>query len=240
MFSPVNLDSAALRSQGMRLLLVFLALASLKAQETGGVTIRVVDESGLAIDCAVDSFVSLDHKRDLSSHFEGGLHGSLIPYGTYIYTLSRKPPIVSAGVITHRIEIKRPETLSVVVADRFPLDLNSKIAADSKAQGFLIRGKIDPLPAPGEGSAGTLRGQPDEPLWIRLGPLADGEGLAADVDSLGNFRIFENLRGRYILSVVRGSRLLATREIVFQQTGASPTSFTVDIRGDHFVPIFVK
>ena len=241
MFFSINPDNATLRSLGLRLFLGFLVFAPLRAQEMGAVTIRVVDSAGMAVDCAVDSFTSLDHKLDLSSHFERGLQGSRIPYGIYIYTLSRKPPFFSAGSITHRVEIKRPETLSVIVVDRFPVDVNSRIAADSKApHTFLISGKIDPFPPSEQARVATPGERQDEPVWIQLSPLFDGEGLAVNVDSLGNFRIFENLQGRYILSVVQGSALLATREVFFQQTGASPTPFAISIRPEHPTPIFVK
>jgi hypothetical protein len=74
--------------------------------------------------------------------------------------------------------------------------------------GFFARGRIEPMPT------SVPNG---EPLWIRLSPVHGKERLDVSLDSSGEFRIYEPLVGRYLLTVIRGGDVLYVQQVLFDE-----------------------
>jgi hypothetical protein len=225
MFSPVKIQQS-LGWLPLLLLtgLVFNALSVL-AQSDGNVTIRVVDGSGQSITCGMGKFTSLDGKIDLTSRFDD-LRGIHIPYGTYKYSLWRKPPSMPGEVIERNIEVKLPETLSVVVAPLFTFP-NGIVAERTTPRGFVMNGKLEPLPT---STTADTPGPNQQPIWIRLSPLfGNGPSLDVDVDTSGEFRIYTMLGGHYLLAVIRGTETLHIEEVAFDQGGNKPQQIIIKL-----------
>ena len=199
--------------------IALLALSNIRAQPVGAerlanVELRPLDENGRTIEgCRVEKFLS-SRKEDFSSRFSG-LHGSRIPFDTYTYVL-RLPRINNQEPeVHHPVAVFRPEKLIII-----PINGSDRAGGSldwAYPQGFVIRGRLVPNP---EVKSAT------EPVWIRLiSILGNGRLIPlyrhelqqtdAAVDESGQFRIFDVLVGRYILLVIRGSELLHTQQVQF-------------------------
>jgi hypothetical protein len=70
---------------------------------------------------------------------------------------------------------------------------------------YEVRGQIEPFAA-----------TESEPTWIRLVPTIANAPIAdAEVNSLGEFHIYQVLSGRYVAFVIRGGKIIDTQEIKF-------------------------
>jgi len=213
----------------------FLQIAA-SAQSAGDVTIRVIDENGRTIDCGVATFVNVDSREDFRSHFEG-LRGTHIPYGTYLYSLWRRPPSDPGAVIEGRVEVRMAETLSIVKAQRLVLS-RAQFAFDGRApRDFVIRGRLEPMPA----MPPTMPGWGEELTWIRLSPLmGDGPNLDVEVEASGEFCLHRPLWGSYLLTVNRGTRIVCVQPVEFQQGLRAPKPFVVSLSCPHVETMYVQ
>jgi hypothetical protein len=172
------------------------------ADSTATVNIHVIDERGLTIeDCKVQSFQER-YRDDLASHFRG-LQGTRIPPGVYSYELARPFGTKDDG-IKGAVAVFIPEVLIVVPVRRAFVP---GVSVDKGLPvGFFARGRIEPMPA---------RLPDAEPLWVRLSPVHWTQRLDVSVDASGEFRIYEPLTGRYLLTVIRGRDILYVQQILF-------------------------
>jgi hypothetical protein len=195
----------------MVLLFAYLALAATAlAQTEGNVTIMVVDPEGAAM-----PFMVGQTRTDISSHFDG-LRGTHIPYGTYLLDLVRTPLNSLNEAIPTRIDVKQPDALYVVIVPK--ILFRSGIVGDGqlRANYYEVRGQIEPFEGP-----------VSEPMWIRLVPiLASGPTLDVEVNSSGEFHIYQVLSGkyaivgRYLALIIRGGKIIDTQEITFELSPA--------------------
>ena len=170
------------------------------------VRIHVVDEYGLTVKCRVEHSVDHHFKRgEMVPRFHG-LQGTQIPYGIYAFELIRPGPGVSEDLIKGAVTVSSPEVpVTVPVRRVFTPGASADIAIPA---GFVIRGRLQPAPkSPVEGEA----------LWIRLSPVYEKNHLDVSVDPSGEFRIYEPLVGRYILSVIRGEEVLQIQQVEFEE-----------------------
>jgi len=199
------------------------------AEWYGDVMIHAVDSSGLTIDCDVGTFINIATKADLSASFKG-LRGTHIPYGTYALTLLQRTLPLPGPPIVGRVEVELPETLAIVIGTR-----SSPISGDTRVPpDFVISGKV--LLPPNPSSLESV-----EPLWIRLSPLLwNGPNLDVTVNGDGEFHIFKALGGPFLLSVIRGSRLLQVKEVLFEQGNSRSARVLVDLSGQPPAVLHVK
>jgi len=171
------------------------------------VTIRVMDQDGYAVEsCRVDRFEGRRH-GDMTSHFNG-TRGTQIPYDIYSYTLKR------VGSVQGTVEVFSPEVLVTVPSSRALL-VAGVSAEMAMPAGYITRGKIDPMP-PEKSEI--------DPIWIRLSPIHGDRKIDVSVDPSGNFRIYDWLYGRYVLSVIQGNDVLHVQPITFN-LGVRPMFF---------------
>jgi len=85
-----------------------------------------------------------------------------------------------------------------------------------RANYYEVRGQIEPFEGP-----------VSEPMWIRLVPiLASGPTLDVEVNSSGEFHIYQVLSGkyaivgRYLALIIRGGKIIDTQEITFELSPA--------------------
>ena len=188
-----------------------LALAATAlAQTEGNVSIMVVDSEGAAL-----PFVVGETHGDISSHFDG-LRGTHIRYGTYVVNLLRTPLNSPSKPIETRLDVKQPDTLYIVIAPRIPLPPFSVGDSKLRANYYEIRGQVEPF----EGSG-------SEPMWLRLVPIiASGPALDVEVNSSGEFHIYQVLSGKYAIAgrylalIIRGGKIIDTQEITFELSPA--------------------
>ena len=197
-------------------LATWCSLASLvvHAQESvSTVNIQLVDEAGAPIPCSVDSFADRYRRREMASHF-AGLVGTAIPYGEYTLYLRREASDGGVGIVSGgTVSVKSQEHLFVVSSKRW---FFIHVAIE-RYYSDRIRGKLLPMPKD------VPKG---EPLWIRLSPVHGSKQLDAGVDPSGEFRIFEPLEGKYLLTVIRGPDVLHTELVSFDENWG-PAEFTV-------------
>ena len=176
--------------------LVLLTPVSAFAQAT--VTIHVIDKDGYAIErCHVDRFEGRRH-GDMASHFNGTV-GTNIPYDIYTFTLKRASSVLGTAEVFSR------EVLVTVPASRG--EMEAGMSADiAMPAGYLMRGRIEPMPP--EKSV-------IDPIWIRLSPIHGDRKIDISVDPSGEFRIYQWLYGRYVLSVIQGNDVLHVQPITF-------------------------
>lgn len=182
-------------------------------EQLGTVTIHVIDKHGLTLgDCHVERFIDHDG-RDMTSHFHG-LRGTEIPYGVYTYMLMHEP----RGQARQLAQVSAPEQLFVVLAKS---ELQYGGAFDFAGDGRLnvIRGRLEPAP---------MSGPQSEPLWVRLSPVHGTDRRDVSVNTTGEFRIFDYMNGRYVLTVVRGDEVLAVQQVSFED-GVRNGDFIVEI-----------
>lgn len=198
----------------------FLTVPIFSVAQTNGagvarVKIEAVNEGGVAVACRVEAFVEIRVKRDLAKHFQG-LDGVDIPYGVYDYRLGPGPfPI--GGEISGRVSISQPEEVIVAV---LPGLVKSDTADFSLPTGFVIIGRVEPMPSPQEMGAS---------LRLRLSPIDGNHQLDVSVDPSGQFRLYAPLVGRYVLTVVRGVDVLHSEIISFEQW-QRPTPLIIRLR----------
>jgi hypothetical protein len=194
----------------MRIQFIALALfcaAVTLAQDRGAtVIVRVIDKDGYAVErCRVDRFVGRSN-GNMTPHFSG-LRGTEIPYGLYEYTLKRGLGGGREGEQEGTISVASREELIVVQAST---ELQYGASLDGAfPDGFVIRGKLDPMPE---------QKSEIDPIWIRLSPVHGDDQLDVSVDASGDFRIYQPLRGRYVLSVIQGNDVLHMQPITFERT----------------------
>jgi hypothetical protein len=188
----------------MVLLFAYLALAATAlAQTEGNVTIMVVDSQGIAIPCIVGKTIALRGGADISSHFSG-LRGTHIPYGTYDFTLLRSPLGTPGVAIERRIEVKQLDGLYIVVVSRIQF-ASGAIGDRQLPADYEVRGQIEPFAA-----------TESEPTWIRLVPaIGTAPAVDTEVNSSGEFHIYQVLSGRYVALIIRGGKIIDTQEIGF-------------------------
>lgn len=183
----------------MRKVLITVALllpVSSFAQAT--VTIHVIDQDGYAVErCHVDRFEGRSH-GDMTSHFNG-TRGTKIPYDIYTFTLKR------VGSVQGTAEVFSQEVLVTVPSSRRSLEAGWN-ADTVMPPGFVMRGKIEPMP-PEKSEI--------DPIWIRLSPIHGDRKIDISVDPSGEFRIYQRLYGRYVLSVIQGNDVLHVQPITF-------------------------
>lgn len=200
----------------MVLWITFLALAATALPQTeGNVTILVVDEEGRAIPFMVGKTVAVRGGVEISSHFDG-LRGTHIPYGTYDVNLLRTPLNSQSGLIERRIDVKQPDAFYIVVAPRIPLPPWNIGDSELRTNYYEVRGQVQPFAGAGS-----------EPMWIRLVPiLASGPTIDVEVNSSGEFHIYQVLSGKYAIAgrylalIILGGKIIDTQEITFE---LSPT-----------------
>jgi hypothetical protein len=67
-----------------------------------------------------------------------------------------------------------------------------------------------------EGQLVPFAATESEPTWIRLVPsIGSATALDAEVNSSGEFHIYQVLSGRYVALVIRGGKIVDTQEIKF-------------------------
>jgi len=205
-------------------LVAFVALAGniqASAQERSStetvatVVVRVIDENGFTVpEFHVDRFAD-GHDVDLSSRFQD-LRAPHVPYGSYSYKLKRTLGARDV-MLQGRTYIALPEQLIVVRLDKQTL-LGMSIDRAIPRE-FVIRGKIQPMPAPEASS---------EPVWVRLLPVFGIVHMDVDVNATGDFRIYEPLSGPYVLNVIRGDQVLHVQQVVFED-GLRLEDFVVNL-----------
>ena len=144
------------------------------------------------------------NRDDLASHFRG-LQSTKIPHGVYSYELARPWGTKDDG-IKGAVAVFIPEVLVVVPVRRA---FEPGVSVDKGLPpGFFALGRIEPMPT---------RVPDAEPLWVRLSPVHWTQRLDVSVDASGEFRIYEPLTGRYLLTVIRGRDILYVQQILFDE-----------------------
>jgi hypothetical protein len=199
-----------LRNYGLCLTALLIGVGPASAQcgtptrPLANVTIRIIDRDGRAVYWQLHSFVS--HDQDVTAHFHG-LRGTDIPYGLYDYSVERVGS-TTLSPVKGRVFISRPEYLLVITLTREQL---TGLSIDGgPVPGFVIRGRLEPPPAPSPSG---------EPLWIRLKPmfLSIWPQVDVGVEPSGEFRIYEPLDGPYLLTIIRGEEVLHIQPMSFEQ-----------------------
>ena len=70
-----------------------------------------------------------------------------------------------------------------------------------------------------------------ETLRVRLTPVFGGLQVDVNVDKSGEFRIYDFLKGRYLLSVIRGPEVLDVQQVSFDQS-IRGAAFVVKLSGN--------
>ncbi len=185
------------------LLTTFLAGINLAAEGAGRVVLRVVDESGKSVPYKIEYCAG--PKGDCTGSFLG-LEAAQLPFGKYSFTLGRSDVATKAGKILGKFDVFRPETWVTLEADptlligpEGVLSIDRALPAD-----FVIRGQITPMP---EGK---------DSVWVRMQSPYKTTFAEARVDSSGDFRIYEYLKGPFTLSVVRNGEFLHVEPLFFR------------------------
>ena len=207
-------------SHALRNLILILAAtggpAWSQSDHARSVSFLVIDESGSPLSgWHVSSFKA--GSRELAEQFKD-LEGTQIPYGLYKYVLTRSPAPLSGWVpnLGGSVEIFRTEKLFVLTAST---EVLIGLAFDFRLpSSFVIKGRIEPAPALPEGLG----------LRIQIHPVNSGPDVNVSVDQSGDFRIYDALRGLCVLTLLRGSELLAIKPVIFDQ-GLSSTSFVLSL-----------
>jgi hypothetical protein len=169
------------------------------------VNIHVVDEFGRTLSCRLEKFTEDGSGGiEYAYRFEG-LKGTRLPHGNYIYLLRRNEPGLPDDLVSGKVAIDEPEVLLLIRTKRVPDDPH--ISHDDNGPFVTYRGKLDPMPPPGESG---------EPVWIKLTSVESNLHKEVGVDPSGEFRIYDWLFGNYILSVIRGGEVLHVQPITFE------------------------
>ena len=117
------------------------------------------------------------------------------------------------------MEIFRPEEFIVQTATDDVL-AGISIDRDATPSSFVIRGKIEPMPAQIEAS---------DPLRINFhSPVPPWSDVDVMVDTNGGFGIYHEFRGLWVLTVMRGAEVLHVEPVFFAQK-RQPASFVLKI-----------
>jgi hypothetical protein len=189
-----------------RILLLTLSATglSLAAERVGRVVVRVVDELGKSVPYKMESCA--DSKgHDCTGSFVG-LDAAQLPFERYSHTLGRSDVATEEGKIQGNFDVFRPETWvtreadpNLIIGPEGVLSIDRAFPAD-----FVIRGKITPMP---EGK---------DSVWVCFQSPCKTKFAEARVDSSGDFRIYEYLKGPFTLSVVRNGEFLHVEAVVFR------------------------
>jgi len=118
------------------------------------------------------------------------------------------------------IRVSSTESFTVLTANRFVLEPGPH---DSPVpSSFVIRGKIEPMPA---------AGQIPDPVRIHIDRIVrtiDWFVSDVQIDPDGAFGIYEPLNGLFVLSVILGTEELDVEPVFFAQ-GITSTSFVLKI-----------
>jgi hypothetical protein len=189
-------------------LVVLSALALVSEEQKSSLTILVVDALGKSIPARVQTFHLKGGSGEFASHFDG-LKATAIPHGEYVFTLRRDAAAESSSQIWGSVSVERPEQTVVVIAEREPSPLSESYPPYSTTK-FRLQ------PAPDVGVS------PD-PLRVRLSGLVSNDQEDALVDRSGEFRIHGWFHGPYILTVLRGSQVVAVQPILFHDQSRAET-----------------
>jgi hypothetical protein len=171
---------------------------------SSNVVFRIIDHNGTAVsDCRVTQFLER-RLQDETTRFDG-LRATDIPYGQYTFEIQRRLPGGREGRAAGSVSVSVPETLVIVVADSFLLMGAS--ADRAIPSGFVIRGKLEPVPVPQT---------KEDPVWIRLQSVYGSERVDVNVDLAGGFRIYRPLSGRFLLTVLEGDQVLYIEQVYFE------------------------
>jgi hypothetical protein len=173
------------------------------AASSAAVTIYLRDEYGRPASGQLTFFS--DGKRDLATNFIG-LHAQDVPLGIYNYVVRRVEGGRTVEDIAGRLEVLFPENLIVI---RVQTSLVPGLTTDRAIPSdFVIRGRLEPTP-----ESNTSKG----PIWIRFSPLYRSEQLDVPVDASGQFRVYQPLEGRYLVSVIKGQDVLQIQQVSFEE-----------------------
>jgi hypothetical protein len=164
-------------------------------------------------DCYVDKFID-DHRTDLANRFQG-LKSTSIPYGRYDYELKRRD---SRGTVRGYAFIGHPEVL--VVVPTTPSELGGFSEDRVIPNDFVMTGRLEPAPQRNSG---------DEPIWVKLTSIFGSLDVDVQVDNAGTFRIYDWLRGPYILTVLRSQQVLHVHEVSFHESVMKGATFSVNM-----------
>jgi hypothetical protein len=187
--------------------IVFCALSmpviSAAAESVGRMVFQVVDQFGKKVPYRVESCTD-SGGRDFASSFSG-LEASRIPFGTYTYTLGRLDFKSDYAKIRGKVVVFHPERSLTLVADPTLIVGSEGVFASDRAvpADFVIRGRVVPMP----------NGR--DPAWVRLQGAYEAVFAEAKVDHSGEFRVYEPLRGSFILCVVQNGEFLHVEPVAF-------------------------
>jgi len=188
---------------------IALGVFAVCGQVLGGeVTLRVVDREGRAEECWVRVFRSMLGDRDYASTFHG-LKASGVDPGTYNFELVKgaSPPEVPEKPLSKwlrawgEVTVGGPASLFVIVAEW----TNAGIAISAPFALPALEGTIEPHSRLVEGSN-----------WIRFNAVYGTTQFDVDVDASGGFRVWKNLDGIFLLTVISGSDILGTQMVSFR------------------------
>jgi hypothetical protein len=198
---------------------------------TGTITFLVVDATGKTLPgWKVKTFSA--PWIDLSSKFTG-LVGSSIPFASgYRYAVIG-PTIKRTGggrdwtpSVEGQVNVDCPERLVVVTPSEG--DLGWAAERHALPVSFAIRGTIERIPA----------GDNSNPLRLKLHSAIRHSDLDIAVDPDGRFRIYDDMSGLWIATILRGDEVLIVQPVFFDQ-GRSGT-LTLKIRDDPYPVLRVQ
>ena len=173
------------------------------------VTLRMVDREGHPVRCWVRVFQTQLRDREYASAFHD-LRASGVDSGTYNFELEKgprpsevteKPPnpwLRAWGEVT----VAGPTNLFVIVAEW--------------ANGAMTM-SVPPVTVPTlEGTIEPHSRFAQNSNWIRFNAVYDTKQFDVDVDAAGRFRVWDNLDGVYLLTVISGSEILGTQMVSFR------------------------
>lgn len=175
----------------------------------GKVVIRVVDENGKVIDCELVSFRPFGMQADFSSRFTG-LRGVGIPFGDYKYSVRRTDLggfHLGPWDVSGTIKVNVPEILAIADTPR-----NPPLGDRSPRPDYALQGKLDPMPSNSDGESS---------LRIRFASLDRTDFLDVPVQPSGEFTVYKQLHGRYVLVVIHEDQVLHTQQLVFGEKSST-------------------
>ncbi len=183
-------------------------LAALGEVVGGEVTLRVVDSEGRPLECWVRVFRAVRGNSDYASAFHG---------------LEAKD--VNPGV--YNFELVKGEHLSdVPPPDHQWLRAGGQVGVVERANFFVIapkwsNGSATSVAPPVDPPTleGAIEPRPEGTVWIRFNAVYGDRHFDVDVDSSGAFRVWGDLDGRYLLTVIRGPEILRTQMVSFRLKG---------------------
>jgi hypothetical protein len=198
---------------------------------TGTITFLVMDETGKTLPgWKVKTFSA--PWIDLSSKFTG-LVGSSIPFASgYRYVLIGPATKRTEGErdwtpsIEGQVNVDCPERLVVVMPSEAELGWSAE--RHPLPTSFLIRGTIERIPA----------SDSSNPLRLRLHSAIRHGDLDVAVDPAGRFRIYDDLSGLWIATILRGDEVLSVQPLFFDHGRSG--SLTLRMRDESYPVLRVQ